>query len=604
MRRAPYLGKLEALGWLDLLEESPLVAGDCRFIREFFLPARGRYRRAEYLALAGLPNSGKADGLAERGRIARILGDAPEARRCFEKALTLDSDCAAARAFSAELDLVSNPRGALEGLEAAIRLDPDQTAYAVWKAYALLLMGEVPAVLRLLEGPSLTTGRILRGIVNEREGRLEAAERDFDAAVGAAPRSPGLYTLRGTVRYKLGRRAEAVEDAHQGLLLHPENLDTFVRILYLSCGRKTPDDPEEGHRLLLEAADQVIAGDPGQAWAWAARAGVLGKSRLQLDSLRKAVSLEPRRAWMHAFLGRALGGDDGDGHVEPKALRESLKELRLAAKLAPDSGWIRSWSAEVLKKLGRPPAQALAELDAGIALDPDYRLAFAWRCAAREAAKDDAGAVADISKCLEALDRPSFRHRRAALEWRLGKPTQRLLEDISLCMAKGTRYGFHYGGLNEGFPGAAKPIGLIALEPERVIALARKLPASALAKAWLGRTRLTAGDSTGALAVLDAALALDPRCWPALAWRGELHCRAGRFDKALADLDAAAKLQPACAVALLWRAVALFAVGRKAEASLDVARAGAGGPADAASARAWSLWAIPRFIGEKHEVKG
>ena len=45
MRKAPYLERLDALGWLDLLEESPLVAGDCRFIREFFLPARGRYRR-------------------------------------------------------------------------------------------------------------------------------------------------------------------------------------------------------------------------------------------------------------------------------------------------------------------------------------------------------------------------------------------------------------------------------------------------------------------------------------------------------------------------------------------------------------------------------
>src|SRR5262249_43144131 len=81
-------------------------------------------------------------------------------------------------------------------------------------------------------GGGLVAWRILRAILRERTGDIGGAREDLDAAVAAAPESPGLYALRATVRYKGGDSRGSVADAHEALQRHPENMDGFVRMLY------------------------------------------------------------------------------------------------------------------------------------------------------------------------------------------------------------------------------------------------------------------------------------------------------------------------------------------------------------------------------------
>jgi tetratricopeptide (TPR) repeat protein len=595
------LARLRALGGMDLLEESPTLAGDSRFLREFFLPARGRYRRREFLALAERVQGKDAAAFAVRGRVFRILGEAEEAAKQFERALRLDARCSQALAFQAEMRLVREPQAAAAGLAAALELEPGNAQYLVWKAYALFLAQDQPAALKTLDaalapGKGSVTGRVLRGILRERDEDLDEAHDDFSAAVKSAPHCAGLYTLRGTVRYKLGDVRDAAEDAHQGLLLHPENLDTFVRILYLSVGKKTAADPAAEREVLLGAADGILKGDPKCAWALAARAGVLGNSLLQLEPLRRAVALEPRRAWMRAFLGRALSGD--------KELKEGLEEMTAAVRLAPKSGWIRSWRAEVFKKLERP-LDAIRDLDAGIKLDPDYRLAYAWRSMLRETRGQARGAVEDMTVCLEVLDRPTFRHRRAVLEWSIEADSVMPLEDLTRCVSRGTFYAFSYGGLLEGFPDRPKDRPhFLKLTIDRLARIARRHPEAALAHAWLGRALLDKGDIAGACASLTTAAELDGGCFLAFAWRGEALCRQRKFERSLSDLDRAVTLSGLFIPSYLWRAVARFSLGRREEASADILRATRCELKDSDMIRAWARWALPRFGETPKEVAG
>ena len=77
---------LEKLGWLDAVEETPLLAVSGRFLWRYLLPHHGLHFRREYAAaLAPMERLKEPDAraLAARGRLRRILGDASGAQRDF-----------------------------------------------------------------------------------------------------------------------------------------------------------------------------------------------------------------------------------------------------------------------------------------------------------------------------------------------------------------------------------------------------------------------------------------------------------------------------------------------------------------------------------------
>lgn len=651
------LKRLEESRWLDVLDLSPLVAGDARFLREFFLPAHGQLRERRYeAALAELDRRvarGGAEVVAARGRVRRLLGDSAGAARDYAEALGLDASCTAARAYLAELGLAANPAAAAAELERAVAAAPRVAAYRLWLGYALALAGDAPRALAQLDrAVALDRGaaaaRVLRGILRERAEDLSGAEEDYSAVARLHPRCPGLYTLRATVRWKRGAFALSVADAHRAILLHPENLDAFMRILYLHKGLKHPEEKRSQGAIVSQIADELLREDPRCSWAYALKAEVIEDRRVALKAAKKtrflerAVKLDPKNAWLRAFLGRALSGL----RTRKSLVRRGLKELDRAVALKPRSGWIRSWRAEVIEKLGGR-ARALKELDRAIPDDPDYRLANAWRASLRESFGDDAGAVEDLRDCLALMPRPGFYHQRALAYWRLGSASE-AAADLTRCIGRTTKHALGYGRfgwtlrfewsaagrgdaalarvraeLRRGAeaarsagpfrldPMAAKPFQVVlraiprclppspwkglALDAGRLGELAAKRPGDALLHAWHGRALLDAGRPAEAEAVLDRALAAAPRAFAATAWRGEARFLRDDFSGAVRDLDASLDAQPSYIPSYLWRCLAHLALNQEPAALGDLLSACHADPASAFRIAAWARWTIPGF---------
>lgn len=579
------IGVLRSLGWLDLLEESPAVSGDTRFLQGYFLPGHGRLKEEGYRGLlarleGAVSSGGGAPSLAVRGRVLRILGETARAEADFARALRLQPGCSAALAFQAELRLVREPRAALAGLEKALRREPAHASFLLWRAYALFLLRDAGAAVESLErakaaDPGLAAARLLGGILRSRSGALLEAEQDFSAAARLDPRCPGVYTLRAAVRCRQGDHVGAVEDAHRSVMAHPENLDGFVRILYLRVGVRPPEDWQTQKAVLVGEATRILTEDPRCGWAFALRAEIVGRrgesprsAQGTLDDLLKAARLEPGRAWIRAFLGRCLrnqGKDEADS-------RRSLREMDKAVELAPKTGWIRTWRAEVLRKLRRDK-DAMRDFDAGLALDPAYRLANAWRAGLRaRRGGDKAGAAEDLTKCLATLPRVTFYHQRAMLEWRLGRRLD-ALADLTHCVGVSTRLALAYGD-GDPLPGPRR----LRLSHKELLEIAGSHPRQALAHAWLGRSHLNAGATDAALRSFGRALSIDARCAQALAWRGELRCRMKQYARARRDLDAAISAASAMSGARLWRGAVHLRSGRVEAGLRDFLDACAGDP--------------------------
>jgi tetratricopeptide (TPR) repeat protein len=651
---------LELARWLDVLETSPLVAGDARFLRAYFLPAHGQYRESVYrAALAGMQGAGlTAQALARRGRIRRLLGDRRGAETDFGAALKLDARCSSARAFRAEMTLTEDPRAAVPELEAALDAEPRNAAYVLWLGYAQALSGDLAGAVKRLDraaalNPKGRAARVLRGILRERLDDLAGAESDYSAVARLDPACPGIYTLRATVRWKRGDRKRSVADANRALVLHPENMDAFMRIVYLFKDLKHPEEKRSQGALTSTLADEVLRGDPRCAWAYALKAEVVEDAEVSKKAdkktlyLKKALALDPRNAWMRAFLGRAMTGLRDD----PRVIRLGLKQLDRAVALAPEIGWIRSWRAEVLDKLGEGD-RALKDLDRGIEADPDYRLANAWRASLRARRGDDAGAVEDLTACVAVMPRAGFFHQRAVLRWRLGEASG-AAADLTSSVARATRQALGYSRFGwllrfewSGSARARNPGSLIRsrrsfaaarrgagtrLEPLEKGAFkslveaipgcelrapwkglpldAAKLseacaadPRDAALRAWLGRVLLDAGRFDAAEEALSSSLALDGRGFPALAWRGEARFGRGDLAGALADLDEAAASTPAHLPARLWRALTLWSLGREPQALDELLSACRADPASSIQVSVWARWTIPGFFARLRKL--
>lgn len=590
---------LERLGGLEVLSRTDLIGGEARFLTRYFLPEHGRYRwRACIAALARLQGIDSACGLALRGRLQRLLGRDQEARLDWAAALKRQARCAQALAFRGEERTARQPQAALLDLERALSLEPSYWPALLWRAQALACLGRHEQAISALDGlmmrrPFRASAGLLRGLLRERVEDFRGAQADYSAVLSCDPGSAGLYTLRAGVRCKMGDLSGAVADADKGILLHPENLDGYVRILYWVAGVKAAMDPSSERDILLGAARRLLAEDPRRAWAHAVEAGILGRSDLQLEGLRRAVRLDPGNAWMRAFLGRALAA--GQRELTLKGLRQ----LTLAVRQAPGAGWIRCWRAEVRRQLGDAKG-ARADLDKGLSLDPDYRLGFAWRAFLRDLRGDSKGAVCDMTRCLEALPRTSFLHLRAQMRGRAGDWAG-ALEDIFSCMAESTPHALAYGGARwltllpkPGARAAAprfltkSPLEVIEIPEARSQALRRRgASAKALGLLWLARLRLDAAQARQALVLLRQVREPQGHCFLIRSWSGEALCRMGLFRQAQAELDRALRLKPGFLPSLLWRAACLDGRGRRAAALKAALRACEAEPQAAWAVCAW-----------------
>lgn len=186
------LADLEALGWLDLVEECEALRARAPLPRSFLLPWRARElepRLSPILALLEPLSRDEAAPrlLAARGRLRRLLGERDAARADLDAAAARDPGCAEAVAYRGELALMSRPVEALADLDRAIELDGSRAAYHGWRGYARLSLGEDSRALESFNTalelePSKTWIRLLRGALLKRLGDLARAGSDYERA--------------------------------------------------------------------------------------------------------------------------------------------------------------------------------------------------------------------------------------------------------------------------------------------------------------------------------------------------------------------------------------------------------------------------------------
>jgi Tfp pilus assembly protein PilF len=81
--------------------------------------------------------------------------------------------------------------------------------------------------------------------------------------------------------------------------------------------------------------------------------------------------------------------------------------------------------------------------------------------------------------------------------------------------------------------------------------------------------QLRKGDIAGAKRNVDAALAIDPKLWPALYLRAEILTKEGKYELAIQDCNEALRQYPGCVEAALLRADINVRLGKYAEASKE-----------------------------------
>lgn len=521
-----------------------------------FLPARHAvFHAARYRA--ALAASSKKPSPAERalrGRLLRLCGDKKAAAAELDAAIAAEPGLAEAWAWRWELQASAGPVSNAD-LERAVQLDPKNGWWRLWLALGRTTEGvreraldDARAASKLMPKEALPPA--VEGLIQFKLGLHAPAIEALTRALALDPAMEWAWRLRGMCRHEIGDAAGCLADSVAAM-----RLDENSGLLFVMFGlHKLKTDT----RRSIETATAHIEKSPDDYWAYVFRADnrrspEAGENLGAVEDLRRAAELEPKKAFVWAYLSRC--------QVTLGDFKNAAASIKRAVELDPECGWIRAWRGELLRRSGDFKGAA-AELDRAVELFPDYELAYAWRGSARrelgkpEAALEDLGIAIALKP--HTLDLCYFERMRAFRA--LGR-TAEALEDVQ----KSSR-------LNPKYVWEAEPArfaeGLKELDAE-----IRRAPKNALAHLWRGDVMMRVRDFKRAEADLGRALA-SPDCPPeALILRGRARCELGRWTGAFADFDAAIEAEPSSAYGWAWRGRAKMLRGRRAEALKDFAKA-------------------------------
>ncbi|MGX5214713.1 tetratricopeptide repeat protein [Streptomyces violaceus] len=242
--------------------------------------------------------------------------------------------------------------------------------------------------------------------------------------------------------------------------------------------------------------------------------------------------------------------------------------LRRAVLDAPAQARARVVRGDELRGEGAY-AEALAEYDRAVALDPELAVAYRYRAGVRGDLGDHDAAIADLDRAVTLEPDNAWYVALRGEHHRLARHGTEAIRDLSEAIRLDPANEFAWASRGATHERAGHLDAALAdlgrsldLKPDYAWALARR------ARVWRAL-----GDSDRQLADLDRALTLTPD-WPwARCERGDALRVAGRDEEAVADLDRALALDPAYASAYASRGASLAKLGRDAEALADLNRA-------------------------------
>ena len=180
------------------------------------------------------------------------------------------------------------------------------------------------------------------GLAYEKQGRVDDAVREYQAAVKHEPDYAGAHNNLGATYYKQGRFADAIKEYQMAIKLNP---DYTVAHYNLGLAYEKQGRLDDAVREYQEAA---IKGDPNHPevhYSLGAAYYKQGRFDEAVQEYQTAITLNPDHAQAHNNLGATY-------QVQGR-LDDAIKEYQTAIELKPDYAQARYNLEEAYKKKGR-----------------------------------------------------------------------------------------------------------------------------------------------------------------------------------------------------------------------------------------------------------
>jgi predicted Zn-dependent protease len=191
------------------------------------------------------------------------------------------------------------------------------------------------------QDPTTASEWLARSYLLQSQSKLDDALAAARAAVEKSPSFGAAWIRLAELEFGFGRTRDATAALARGRDLSPRNAQGLALEGFLLAAKGKSAEAQNSF-------DRAIAVDPALANAWLGR-GLVRIHRLQVTAgradLQVATALEPQRAVLRSYLGKAFG-DWGDA-------TRAEKELGLARKLDPNDPTSWLYSALLLQQQNR-----------------------------------------------------------------------------------------------------------------------------------------------------------------------------------------------------------------------------------------------------------
>ena len=289
---------------------------------------------------------------------------------------------------------------ALEAFEAALELDPEETAGLVAASEIALLIGDAEKHRRYSRrahhfGAEAGTDKLLellREFGQKNQDNAGTAEHDrriavMDAVLRLNPDDDYAHLIRGLAHFAKEEDDLAIADADTAIRLNPDEAAAYM-LRGIAFG-----DRKQWDRLVADMSE-VIRLRPGDARAYYHRGLAYGEQDLldqALADMCEAIRLDPDHA--DAYRGR------GDCHRYKREYEKAIADFGTALQLDPENAAAHLGRGAAYRMKGDSD-RAIADYDATLRLKPRHALAYRFRGDAHAAKRDYDQAVADCSRAL------------------------------------------------------------------------------------------------------------------------------------------------------------------------------------------------------------
>lgn len=329
-----------------------------------------------------------------KGVVYLASGDYKNARASFEKAVSLDTEYAAAAFNLARLDLLDrNYDGARKRYQQMLVKDPQSEPVLLALAELLSATKAPPAEVRaaieraIAANPAALRPRMVLITYN---GQI----RDWKAAVAAAqkaqtamPESVPILEAMGMVQFAAGETNQAIATFRRVAQMQPDNPAPLARLGEIQAKTKDYTGAIESLRAALELQPEFTGG-------WLALAGVY------TDAGRVDAGIEDARKWQKQRADRALGfALEAELLARQKKWPESAALYRTALSRQP-MPFVVSRLHNLLQSAGKP-AEAIAVTEKWLKENPNDVTVRAYLAEQGMARKDYRAAAAQLKSAVE-----------------------------------------------------------------------------------------------------------------------------------------------------------------------------------------------------------